>query len=136
MIHYQKADGVRVTSLGRRPIFVTPQGGRIATDPRLAALWEGVAGRSLEEILHQARESGESRLETLGALACLAEAGLIRREPPQETLNQGPPSVSGPLVSVVIVGFNSREWLVDCLPSLARQNYFPLGNHRGGQRIE
>ncbi len=27
---------------------------------------------------------------------------------------------------MVIVGFNSREWLVDCLPSLARQKYFPL----------
>ncbi len=125
MLHYQKGEGVSVTSLGRRPVFVTPQDGRIATDPRLIALWKGADGRSLEEILIQGRESGESRPEILGALACLAEAGLIRRMP-QESRNQEPPPVSGPLVSVVIVGFNSREWLVDCLPSLARQNYSPL----------
>ena len=126
MIRYQKGEGVCVTSLGRRPVFVTPQGGRIASDPRLTALWEGIDGQSLEEILDRVRESGESRRETLGALACLAEAGLIRRDPPQEPPKQEPPSGSGLLVSVIIVGYNSREWLVDCLPSLTRQNYSPL----------
>jgi GT2 family glycosyltransferase len=126
MIFYQKGAGVNVTSLGRRPVFVTPQGGRIASDPRLVALWERIDGRSLEEVLDQGRELGDSRVEILGALACLAEAGLIRREPPLETGNQKPPFVLGPLVSVVIVGFNSLEWLVECLPSLARQNYSPL----------
>ena len=83
MIRYQKGEGVCVTSLGRRPVFVTPQGGRIASDPRLTALWEGIDGQSLEEILDRARESGESKQETLGALVCLAEAGLIRRDPPR-----------------------------------------------------
>ena len=96
------------------------------SDPRLVALWEEVGGRSLEEILDQGREAGESRPEILGALACLAEAGLTRREPPLETRNQEPAFGLGPLVSVVIVGFNSRGWLVDCLPSLARQRYSPL----------
>ena len=126
MIRYQKGEGVCVTSLGRRPVFVTPQGGRIASDPRLTALWEGIDGQSLEEILDRVRESGESRQETLGALVCLAEAGLIRRDPPRNPRSQEPPSGSGLLVSVIIVGFNSREWLVDCLPSLTRQNYSPL----------
>ncbi len=126
MIHYRKAEGVRVSPLGRRPVFVTPQGGRIASDSHLAAFWEGVDGRSLEEILNQGRASGDSRPEILASLACLAEAGLIRREPSLETWKQKPPFGLGPLVSVVIVSFNSREWLVDCLPSLARQNYSPL----------
>lgn len=126
MIRYQKGEGVGVTFLGKRPAFITPQGGRIASDPRLTALWEGIGGQSLEEILNRVRESGESRQETLGALACLAEAGLIRRVPPPGLPQPEPPSGSGPLVSVIIVGYNSLEWLVDCLPSLTRQNYSPL----------
>jgi len=136
MIRYQKGEGVRVTSLGRRPVFVTPQGGRIASDPRLTALWEGIDGQSLEEILDRARESGESKQETLGALVCLAEAGLIRRDPPPGTPE------AGTAFRFWSPGFRHHRRLqqprvAGRLPPFADPaKLFSPGNHRGGQRIE
>lgn len=56
------------------------------------------------------------------ALACLCQAGLLIRHPAEDA---GPivASTGGPLVSVIIVAYNSRAWLADCLASLEEQNY-------------
>jgi GT2 family glycosyltransferase len=94
-------------------------------DRRLLQLWGSANDRELEEILSGYRADPASSLEIRAALACLAEAGLLVRdleEPASEKLD----TVRGQLVSAVIVGYNSREWLGACLGSIQCQNYAPI----------
>ncbi|HEX9618212.1 MAG TPA: hypothetical protein VGA03_12435, partial [Anaerolineales bacterium] len=80
MITYRIPEGVQATKLQDRPLFTTPQGGRVATDARLLSLWEYAGGRSLAEVLQGFPAEG-SRPDTVRAgLACLAEAGLLSRD--------------------------------------------------------
>jgi glycosyltransferase involved in cell wall biosynthesis len=124
MIVYQCAEGVQATKLRDRPLFTTIQGGRVAADDRLVSLWEYAGGRTLAEILATFPGEGSSPDTIRAGLACLAEAGLLLRDSmvePQEVIEG-----RGPLVSAVVVSFNSREWLSECLPSLFNQTYSPL----------
>ena len=124
MITYHTLKDVQVSYKHNRPLLSTPQGGKVAVDSTLVSLWEYAGGRSLDEILtHYQAESFTSDV-VRAALACLAEAGLLSRnsEPqPRSVLD-----LNGPLVSVVIVAYNSREWLGECIPSLLSQTYSPL----------
>jgi GT2 family glycosyltransferase len=124
MITYRFPEGVQATKLRDRPVFTTEQGGRVAADARLLSLWEYAGGRSLGEVLGGFPAEGSSPDTIRAGLACLAEAGLLCRDSAMEprTLLDG----SGPLVSVVVVAYNSRDWLDECLPSLFNQTYTPL----------
>lgn len=124
MVTYRIPEGVQATKLQERPLFTTPQGGRVATDARLLSLWAFAGGRSSEEVIQDFQGEGSSPDTIRAGLACLAEAELLCRDKQVERA----PRVkgSGPLVSAVVVAYNSREWLAECLPSLFNQTYSPL----------
>ncbi len=141
---YFVPEGVKPSKVGSRPLLSTTQGGMIAIDPTLLALWQQADGHSHDDILRDFRyPSGKPKLgftsETIrAALACLVEAGLLYRQGiVLSPLNHKTASLSThpspaenhrkiSLVSVIIVDYNSREWLVECLPSLQSQTYQPL----------
>jgi hypothetical protein len=152
-----------------RPTLSTSQGGRVAVDPLVMALWEISIGHSLEEIQQLFPTLSETRIpgveiqpsEVQAALVCLEYAGLLSHSnlheystaypdgnsSPQNIPNQNllsarslevpfspsiddtpglaPDDPSG-LVSVIIVAFNSLEWLPDCCHSIVSQSYTPI----------
>ena len=123
MLTYHRPFGVELARQGR-PLLTTPQGGKVALDAILLSIWESADGRKLNEILWEVQPRGLKPDIIRAGLACLAEAGLLKR-------NQEPPArpfraLNGPHVSVIIVAFNSREWLRECLPSLSVQTYSPI----------
>ncbi len=95
----------------------------MAVDERLLRVWEYATGRSRTAVEAYFREMNWRSEEVRAALACLAEGGLLARQG-QQPVERQPHSdeiSSHGLVSVVLVAYNSREWLDVCLPSLAAQ---------------
>lgn len=124
MVNYRIPEDVRVSRIQNRPVVSTPEGGLIAIDNTLLSLWEYADGKELSAIL-AGFQSPEANLDLIRTgLACLSEAGLLRRS--QEPERRPPLALNGPLVSVVIVAYNSQEWLGECLPSLSAQTYSPI----------
>ena len=122
-IEYQKPAGV-VDSNQQRPLLSTPQGGQVAVDTLLIELWNFANGRTLPEIIANFQGGTAAPDIVRAGLACLVEAGLLQRNETREERTLL--SLSGPSVSVVIVSYNSREWLEECLPSLKSQTYASL----------
>lgn len=127
-LHYSIPEGVETADGSSRPLLTTQEGGRIAVDELLRDLWTFANGRNLTGILDSYQDSNNDSGVICAALACLVEAGLLTREHepvnspgPQPCLHQGEKKVS-----VVIVGYKSKEWLEECLPSLRAQTYRPL----------
>ena len=100
----------------------------MAVDRALVELWSRADGHSLRELLDQAARQGDDVTETRALLACLAEAGLLLREPALPT-PPAPAHREGPLVSVILIGFNSLVHLAPCLEALAAQSYSPIEIH-------
>ena len=98
----------------------------IAIDTHLLALWEFAKSKSLETIAEDFYPGKFPPAEIGASLACLAEAGLLLREPETESFSGQLESAAGPLVSIIIVGHNSLEWLPECLESIGRQTYEPI----------
>lgn len=117
--------GVQTVVASTRVLLTTPQGGRIVVDTSIFALWQYANQRQLTEIVADFSAADKSPLETRAALACLAEAGLLIRNDETHT-HKGVLILSGVLVSVIIVTYNSIEWLEACFTSLVRQTYSPL----------
>jgi GT2 family glycosyltransferase len=124
-ILYQIPPGVEPVQSNGRNLLSTPEGGRVIVDQAVLALWQAVHQSTLDEVLSHFRATPQTTLHVRAGLACLAEAGLLERdiEP-----TAGPPEVSihGELVSIIIVGYNSREWLENCLASIDAQTYTPI----------
>jgi GT2 family glycosyltransferase/glycosyltransferase involved in cell wall biosynthesis len=123
-IHYSVPMGVNPI-VSSRPLLSTPQNGKVALDEKLLELWRFADGRELEEIT-----AGFDRFETSvdmirTGLACLTEAGLLNRSSPFSHV-QPIFSVTGKLVSVIIIAYNGKDWLSECLPSLMAQTYSPV----------
>ena len=138
MISYQHAPGVQPSTQGQRPILSTPQGGKIALDSSLLSLWEYAAGRTLPEILEGFQAPFAVPQAIKAGLACLAEAGLLCRKGLEQDKPPAAQLASGPLVAAVIVNYQSREWLEECIPSILAQSYSPIevvvvdnGSHDG-----
>jgi GT2 family glycosyltransferase len=126
-LRYQHPPGVQVEHLAGRTLLTTTQGGKVTVDERMAAVWQAAHQHTLDEVL-QALADGHTPADALrAALACLAEAGLLQREgvaqPPKANIELAPQPA---LVSVVIVGYKSREWLDECIPSLRAQSHQAL----------
>ncbi len=126
MITYCKPAQVEHHVIDGRPVLSTPQGGKIAIDPTLLSLWEYAPGHTLEEIIAGFQDEYASQQTVRAALACLCQAGLLMREGDISLLQTSSEPVSGPPVSAILVGYNSREWLAECLPSLLAQTYSPI----------
>jgi GT2 family glycosyltransferase len=124
MIDYRIPEGVEASTLHNRFILSTPQGGRVAVDALLLSLWKYADGRPLHEILTHFRAEGTTSVTIRAGLACLTEAGLLGRD--RESVARPFKQMAGPLVSVVVVAYNSRQWLDECFSSLFSQTYTPL----------
>ena len=102
----------------------TAQGGKIVLDKTLLALLIGSDQKNEVEITAGFKASHASRLTVAAGLACLAEAGLLMRENFQnKETEENKPASNSPKgrVSAVIVAFNGRKWLSECLRSLKEQ---------------
>ncbi len=111
--------GVAEVALAGRPGWRTPQDGRMAGDDTLLALWRAAHGQTLR---HLAATSNPQ--VTRVALACLAEAGLLIRDgAPASAPPRPAPPASSRVVSVVLVTYNSEDWIAECLASLRRQTH-------------
>ena len=124
MIYY-KADNLSIDYINNRPVFSTPQGGKIAVDAKLLAFWERADGQDLNDLITTYKDEEITPEIIRAALACLAEANLLYRS---DDIPISIPTgfIKGVLVSVIIVNYNNLEWLQKCLPSLVTQTYTPI----------
>jgi GT2 family glycosyltransferase len=126
MRRYTLPEGVEPSHIDGRPLLSTPQGGKVALDPILLDLWRFAAGRTLEEIQAGFKAQNATSRIIRASLACLVEAGLLQRSIQEDVRQVESEQVEGPPVAVILVSYNSRDWLEECLPSLARQTYAPI----------
>lgn len=125
MIRYSIPSQVKLIEQAERPLLTTQQGGKVAVDPILVRLWQLADQHTLSEILYSFREEYASPSTIRCGLACLVEAGLLDRDQSEENL-RAPAVTQGARVAVVIVSYNSRDWLEVCIPSLLAQTYHKL----------
>lgn len=125
MLNYQIPPGVQAITSGKTPLLTTTAGGRVIVDAPMLALWKKADGQSLESLVVDEGGTGTASLAIRAALACLAEAGLLSRQPKNQ-LEKQPSQLIDAKVSVVIVGYNSRGWLAECFASLFDQTLTPL----------
>jgi GT2 family glycosyltransferase len=124
-ISYFIPQGVIAGKIKGRPTLHTRQNGVILVDQPVVSLWQRAEGETLAQILADSSGNDQEQQTIRAALACLCQAGLLCRL--QDTPISPPPArCNGPLVSVIIVGHNSRSWLDACLSSLNDQSYTPL----------
>lgn len=126
MLSYRAPAEIQKSIISGRLVLTTSEGGKVAVDETLLALLEFASSRTLEEILAGFQNQSANPETIRAALACLVQAGFLQREGIPPTPSSPPASVSGPLVTAIIVGYNSRDWLEICLPSLQGQTYSPL----------
>ena len=126
-IRYLKPKGVEI-SCQPRPMLSTAEGGYVAVDETILSLWKAAHNRTLEEVVASFRGGGATSESTRGALACLAEGGLLEREGEEHRENEPKEPVGGKLVSAVvpITAQKELEWLGDCISSLFSQTYRDL----------
>ena len=145
MSRYSSPEQVKLSWLHGRPLLSLPEGGQVALDSTLLSLWQAANGHSLHEVLaSQAAQSLPADAVRL-AIACLAEAGLLRREGAEPPITATPapfsslePAVPPPLfsknengggregaLSAILVTHNSQDWLDGCLASLFAQSIPP-----------
>lgn len=124
-IRYALPPGVSAGRQAGRSVLYTAQNGAIWVDQPMLALWQGAAGKTLAQMLGESAVGEREGATMRAALACLCQAGLLTRLPGLPPPSP-PPAQSGPLVSAVIVGHNSRAWLETCLAALAAQTYAPV----------
>jgi GT2 family glycosyltransferase len=109
---------------GHSILLSAREGGRVEIDRVVFSLWKSADQKTLAEVLEGPLSFEASPLELRAGLACLAEAGLIDRDKtPSPTSPESLPP--GGSVSVIIVSYNSRRWLEECLVSLANQTCSP-----------
>ncbi len=125
MIRYRIPPGVSPTVIDRQIFLTTLEGGRVWIDRRVLELWQSADGLTPKDILEKNRQPAATHLQILVGLACLAEAGLLDREGSPTELPAKSVSEIEP-VSIIIVSFNSRQWLDDCLDSIKAQSCTPL----------
>lgn len=122
---YHIPEGVRPSQDGKTTLLSMPSGGRVIIDRLLYSVWQHANGKTTDELLSSDQKLVRTKLQMRAALACLAEAGLLLRQE-QAAPTSNPSSSSKPLISAIIVSYNSREWLKTCLPSLLAQTHSPL----------
>ena len=121
---YHKLPHTTVQTIRDR-FFLSADACKVALDSFLYHLWDRAEGRSEAELAAEFSMEGASPESIWAGLACLAEAGLLTRdEAPRPAA--APARRTGALVSVILVSYNSSEWLADCLESISNQTYSPI----------
>lgn len=106
-------------------MLTTPQGGLVWVDRLVLDLWKAAQGRTLEEVLQVFRPRHSTESQARAGLACLVQAGLLRRADDPTPGSSTPAPIVSEQVSAILVGFNSRAWLEDCLAALFAQTCPP-----------
>lgn len=122
MIAYQSSPKVLPGKVDNRLTLSTPQGGQIVVDSKLLSLWREASGSDLDQVLNTYLVRDIDPEHVKAGLVCLAESGLLIRSKDRTAVRTSN-SIDDGLVSVVIVNFNSLDWLMECLPSLSAQTY-------------
>ena len=123
-VRYRHPDGVRAERDSGRALLSTPEGGFVAIDDALLALWEAAAGRSLQELTGRSPHPDLAGIVP-DAIACLAEAGLLTRTPP---IARPEPAYratdAGSVAAIVIVSVPGElPWLESLIPALHAQRH-------------
>ncbi len=108
--------------MGGLPGWQTPQGGRVVADAPMMDLWREAHGRTLTAILDGRTDPDIAR----AALACLAEGGLLTRDGLASVPAAPSAGAAGARVSVILVTYQSQDWIAECLASLRRQTHTDL----------
>jgi GT2 family glycosyltransferase len=122
---YRIPSKVHLASRRPRPVLFTQQGGKVAVDSIVLSLWEYASGKCLEEVVHKFKQKGYQGDTIRAGLACLVSAELLERQG-EKSSKPLLIAVDGNLISVILVGYNSREWLEACFRSLRKQTYSPI----------
>ena len=122
-ISYLIPEGVLPWPAGQH-ILQTREGGKVALDEAMCALWAYAGGRTLDEILEGFDHPAFNRNTLRSAMACLSEAGLVERSKPVAPSKLR--RVTGTLVSIIITTHRGEGWIPDCLASIRKQNYSPI----------
>jgi GT2 family glycosyltransferase len=108
-----------------RPLLSTPEGGAVAIDDDLLALWRAADGRTYGDLLAEVRCPGLTAIVS-EALACMAEAGLLARtlETPRAPPQIDATGSASPVSAVVVVTVAGElQWLETCLRALLTQRH-------------
>jgi GT2 family glycosyltransferase len=124
LLSYRIPPGVSEKNFHDHPALTTKQGGLILLDNIMLDIWHLADGRDLDDILASSPLAETSTFSVSAALACLAEAGLLVRHQ-ENHVTSNHETVTGPLVSIILVSYNSQSWLEVCLPTIIAQNYTP-----------
>jgi hypothetical protein len=76
MLKYRKAAQARMQA--QRPLFSTPEGGRIVADKMMLALWDYADGRTIDEIIQSFQSRADSQDGVRAGLG-VRQAGLLHR---------------------------------------------------------
>jgi N-acetylglucosaminyl-diphospho-decaprenol L-rhamnosyltransferase len=125
---YRHATDVEPGSLQGDPVFLLPRGGRVAADADVVAIWKAANGSTLEDVQRRCPTTGDGDAFVRAALACLAEAKLLQRDPPivrppSEMVPNAASWSNAPLVSAIIISYQSREWLDGSIGTVLAQRY-------------
>jgi GT2 family glycosyltransferase len=125
MASYAHAAGVEPRAHAERPLLSTADGGYIAIDDGLLALWRAAAGRTLEELTRAAPHAAVDGIQA-EALACLAEAGALTRSPHTPRPEPPPRSVDArhTVTAIIVVSVPAElVWLEPCVRALMAQHH-------------
>lgn len=127
-IRYRQIEGLEVIPIGERKALAYPQGGRVLVDDWMLELWRYAEGKTLAEVLAGYALRSRSMDDIRTGLVCLVNAGFLHREGVDETeiATAVETTTNGPLVSAIIIGYEGRQWLEECIPSLLNQTYQPV----------
>ncbi len=128
---YQIPDGVQLLREKSQRFLTTPQKGRVLVDPFVGDVWQFANGKSLDNIIQHFQNQKLPLKTILSTLVCLVEGGFLERCPEQASssssvFQMGEDSPRPPLISVVVVAYKGKSWLVDLIPDLLAQSYQPL----------
>src|SRR5262245_9349654 len=101
-VRYIHPAGVAPHHDSGRPLLSTAEGGFVAIDDPLLALWQSAPGRSLGDLTERPPQQDLSA-EVPAALACLAEAGLLARQPARPVPSPTARIASAQSVTAIIV---------------------------------
>jgi GT2 family glycosyltransferase len=127
MTAYHHPPGVEPAMLHGRPVLALPRNGRVAIDQAVLDIWRAAHGRSLDEVLQSVSLQGTTPDFVRATLACLSEAGLLHRRGGDAAgtapMGTRPTTAGAPLVSGIIISYDSLEWLEGSIGTLLSQDY-------------
>jgi GT2 family glycosyltransferase len=123
MTAYHHAPGVEPATFNGRAVLALPRNGRVAIDDDVLAIWTAAHGRSFDEVLRTWRDEPSRPDFVPAALACLVEGGLLRRDMTRPVSAVEDAAGNQPLVSAIIISYDSLEWLNGSIGTLLAQRY-------------